>query len=290
MILLGGGTRALVMFNAEMPKEGRGRLYLLNNGLAFDARGKGVRFEASFDSIARFWVERPDKFLLTVRKRWGWKTFVFKMCHGEDHMSYPSIIETDLGHALAEYKYSLSIEEKTRRAGFWHRNKIDFDLFCRTEAAWLECNWHRVMPFVKPERKYYLNEFVCGVRIGSPCTNPYDLVAGFENLVYDDFSNLPGFLRWRYSDMTTAELDIAVSVFRNYRSLTISAFELEVERQSRSRNHLKQNHSLYEHVAITLCRIEEDRLAREKQNPQPKFTVETLHQLLPMNHNCNFED
>lgn len=284
------GTRAFVMYEAEMPKEGMGRLYLLSNGLVFDARGKGVRFEAHFDSIVKFWAVRPDKFFVTIRKRWGRKTFVFKIGSRRNCQS-PSGIEMDLEYMMAEYAHNLTLRGKSRRNGLWNRNKINFDTFCRTEAAWLECNWSRMLPYVKEQGRRYLNEYVHTVRVGSPYVNPYLLIVEYENLSYDDFQNLPGFLGWRYGDMTDAELEMAVSVFRDYRQLTISAFELEVERQSRSRNYQRHNHSLFEHVAIALRRIEEDRMAKERQDPNPpKVMLENLHELVPMHYNCNLED
>lgn len=283
------GTRAFVMYEAEMPKEGMGRLYLLSNGLVFDARGKGVRFEAHFDSIVKFWAVRPDKFFVTIRKRWGRKTFVFKIGSRRNRKT-PSFVESDLQVAMAEYRHIVTMQGKTSGA-IWNGTKIDFDTFCRAEGAWLECNWNKVMLFVKEQTRSYLNELVRNMMIGTPCIEPYSLVAGFESLSYDDFQNLPGFLGWRYGDMTDAELEMAVSVFRDYRQLTISAFELEVERQSRSRNYQRHNHSLFEHVAIALRRIEEDRMAKERQDPNPpKVMLENLHELVPMHYNCNLED
>ena len=80
MIFLARGTRALAMYDAEMRGEGRGRLYLLNDGLLFDARGRGVRLEARYDSIAGAKVEKPETLLVSLRGGWKSNTLEFRIC------------------------------------------------------------------------------------------------------------------------------------------------------------------------------------------------------------------
>lgn len=290
MIILGEGTRALDMYDVEMSKEGVGRLYLLNNGLLFDARGKGVRFEAHFTSIVNSWIVRPDRFFITIRKRWRNKTYEFRIIQTERCFTRPNTVETELQHAISVYRENTAMKKRIRKVGFWNRNKIDFDLFCNAEATWLECNWYKVMSHVKPESHSYLESFKEVMGLGSPCLNPYEAIVKFESLAYDDFLNLPDFLSWRYRDMTPAELEMAVSLFKDYKRLSISTFEIQVERQLRSKDYVKHNHSLFEHVIITCRMTEEERSAKARQNPEcPKVTVENLHTSLPLYYHCGHE-
>lgn len=106
------------------------------------------------------------------------------------------------------------------------------------------------MKFLKPERASYLNEFVKNVKIGSPNVDPYLLVVKHENLTYKDFVDLPAFLKWRYDDMGENEAELISSLFRNYGDFSIRTLEMQIQRATASKNYVKLNRSLYEHVAI----------------------------------------
>ncbi len=244
------GSRPIAMYDAEMTGEGRGRLYLLSNGILFDARRRGTVFEVHFDDIVKFWTKRPEKFFIAIRSRWGNKTSEFKVCASGQAPPLPGLVEIELDFAISEYRQTRALQQKYREV--MSGNDIHIDLLYRSEAFWLECNWYKVMAFVRPERALYLNEFVRNARIGTPYKNPYELVAKFEGLRYTDFANLAGFLKWRYGDMTEAEVETTVSLFRDM-GITITEFEFQVELQSRLEDYAKCGRSLFEHVAQVLA-------------------------------------
>jgi hypothetical protein len=58
MISLPAGVKIIKFYDAEMQKIGKGILYLLNNGIMFEKKGEGVKFETNFDYLASFEAEK----------------------------------------------------------------------------------------------------------------------------------------------------------------------------------------------------------------------------------------
>ncbi|HJU13827.1 MAG TPA: hypothetical protein VJ792_05165, partial [Candidatus Nitrosotalea sp.] len=129
--------------------------------------------------------------------------------------------------------------------------QFDQEAHSQSEARWFEKNWEDIMKFLKPERSTYLAEYVKTAKVGSPHVNPYLLVTDFENLTYKDFADLPGFLKWRYGDMTDKEAEMLVGVFRDYDRF--SARTLEMDRRMckpLEPKFKKDGYTLYQFVAI----------------------------------------
>lgn len=252
MIFLAQDARIIKTYEAEMDEVGRGRLCLHTSGIFFDARGKGIIFDAHFDDMVEFWVKTPDRFCLKVRHGWAKKTFEFKICPEGQLGPLPGLVKIELEFAIAEYRHTLALRVMAAKARSENSKSIHMDLLCRSEALWLECNWHKVMTFVKPQRAAFLNEYITNARTGSPWLNPYELIVKFENLVCSDFENLDGFLKLRYGDMTEQEAKSAVSLFEDLEGLDITAFEIEVEQQARLEYYMKNDCSLFEQVIMVL--------------------------------------
>ena len=242
MISLPTGTKIIKFYDSEMQKVGKGILYLLNNGILFEKKGEGVKFECNFDYLASFEAVKKDKLLVVMRTPQGRRSIEFKVNPANQ-------VEYDIAQTNQEYAKSAPPDSVSAAKNTEHE-KFDQDAHSRSEAKWFQDNWNDIMKFLKPERVTYLNEYVKNAKIGTPGEDPYLLVVKHENLTYKDFADLTGFLRWRYADMTNKELDMMVGVFRDFDNFSVSTLEMQIQLASESKNYIKYNQSLYERVAL----------------------------------------
>ncbi|MDE1832687.1 MAG: hypothetical protein KGI02_10035 [Thaumarchaeota archaeon] len=252
MISLPAGAKIIKFYDSEMQKVGKGILYLLNNGILFEKKGEGVKFECNFEYLASFEAVKKDKLLVVIRTPQGRRSVEFKVNSANQ-------VEYDITKTNQEYASSASPESVPSTKNTDKQSDVfDQDAHSRSEARWFEKNWNDIMKFLKPERVSYLNEYVKNARIGTPDTDPYLLVADYENLTYKDFADLPGFLKWRYDTMTDKEVNMIVDVFQDFDRFSVSTLEMQVQRATHSKNYIKYNRQLYEHVAINSREIAEE--------------------------------
>ncbi len=258
MISLPAGARIIKFYDSEMHKVGKGILYLLNNGILFEKKGEGVKFECNFDYLASFEAVKKDKLLVVIRTPQGRKSVEFKV-NPANQVEY-DIAQTNQEYARNTPADSVSISKTTEH------DKFDQDAHSRSEARWFQDNWNDIMKFLKPERVAYLNEYVKNAKIGTPDADPYLLVVKHENLTYNDFADLPGFLKWRYNDMTEKEVDMIVEVFRDFDDFSVRTLEMDVQIcRPRESSFKKKGYSPYQFVAT---------VAREKcESLKPKRLV-----------------
>lgn len=253
MISLPAGARVVRFYEAEMPKEGRGILYLLSSGLLFEKKGKGARFECGFDILASFEAVKKDRLRVAIRTAEGQRTVDFKIGLARQ-------VEYDISQASVEYAGSHGSQSVASQGGF------DQDAHSLSEARWFEENWDDIMKFLKPERAEYLSEFVKSVKVGSPDVDPYLLVVDFENLTYKDFADLAGFLKRRYKDMTDKETGMIIGVFRDFEDFSVRTLEMDVQIcKPREPSFKKKGYSLYQFVAIVAKEKFESAKLRESQ-------------------------
>ncbi|MGI0101987.1 MAG: hypothetical protein ACREA7_05255 [Nitrosotalea sp.] len=250
MISLPAGVKIVKFYDSEMRKVGKGILYLLNNGILFEKKGEGVKFECNFDYLASFEAVKKDKVLVVIRTPQGRKSVEFKV-NPANQVEY-DIAQTNQEYARTAAPDSIPVSKNTEH------DKFDQDAHSRSEARWFQNNWNDIMKFLKPERVSYLNEYVKNAKIGTPDVDPYLLVVKYENLTYKDFADLSGFLKWRYTDMTNKEVDMMVGVFGDFNNFSVSILEMQVQLASKSKNYLKYNQSLYERAALISKEIEEE--------------------------------
>jgi hypothetical protein len=132
-----------------------------------------------------------------------------------------------------------------------HDDKFDQDAHSLSEALWFQKNQKDIEKFLKPERVSYLNEYIKNAKIGTPDVDPYLLLIDHENLTYKDFTDLPGFLKWRYDAMTDTEVNMIVGVFRDFDSFSVRTLEMDVQIcKPRESSFKKNGYSLYQFVAI----------------------------------------
>ncbi|MDE1841855.1 MAG: hypothetical protein KGI09_08245, partial [Thaumarchaeota archaeon] len=79
MISLPAGVKIIKFYDSEMHKVGKGILYLLNNGILFEKKGEGVKFECNFDHLASFEAVKKDKLLVVIRAPEGRRSVEFKI-------------------------------------------------------------------------------------------------------------------------------------------------------------------------------------------------------------------
>lgn len=242
MISLPVGVRIVKFYDAEMQKVGKGVLYLLSNGIMFEKKGEGVKFECNFEYLASYEAAKKDKLLVVIRTPQDRKSVEFKVDAAKQ-------IENDISQTNKEYANSVTPDQPNSENGE-KQDKFDQDAHSRLEAKWFQENWDDIMKFLKPERASYLNEFVKNVKIGSPNVDPYLLVVKHENLTYKDFVGLIGFLKWRYHDIADKEVNMLVEVFRDFDDFSVRTLEMQIQRAIASKNYVRLNRSLYEHVAI----------------------------------------
>jgi len=256
MISLPAGVKIIKFYDSEMHKVGKGILYLLNNGILFEKKGEGVKFECNFDHLASFEAVKKDKLLVVIRTSEGRRSVEFKVNPANQ-------VEYDISQANQEYASisadSVSIAKNTEK----HDDTFDQDAHSRSEARWFKDNWNDIMKFLKPERVTYLNDYVKNAKIGTPNEDPYLLVTDYENPTYRDFADLHGFLKWRYDTMTDKEVDMIVDVFQEFDDFSVRTLEMDVQIcKPREPSFKKKGYSLYQFVAV---------VAREKLSSSRKM-------------------
>ncbi|MDE1813808.1 MAG: hypothetical protein KGI05_03980 [Thaumarchaeota archaeon] len=245
MISLPVGVKIAKFYDAEMQKTGKGILYLLNDGIIFEKRGEGVKFECNFDYLASFEAVKKDKLLVVIRTSDGRKSVEFKV-------SPANQVEHDISQVNQEYAgntppnfiYDVKNIEN-------HDDKFDQNAHSLSEALWFQKNQKDIEKFLKPERVSYLNEYVKNAKIGTPDVDPYLLLIDHENLTYKDFADLAGFLKWRYDTMTDKEVNMIVDVFGDYDNFSVDMLEMDVQIcKPREGSFRKNGYRLYQFVAI----------------------------------------
>ncbi|MDE1839045.1 MAG: hypothetical protein KGH87_03900 [Thaumarchaeota archaeon] len=245
VISLPVGVKIAKFYDAEMQKTGKGTLYLLNDGIIFEKRGEGVKFECNFDYLASFEAVKKDKLLVVIRTSDGRKSVEFKV-------SPANQVEHDISQVNQEYArntppdfiYDVKNIEN-------HDDKFDQNAHSLSEALWFQKNQKDIEKFLKPERVSYLNEYVKNAKIGTPDVDPYLLLIDHENLTYKDFADLAGFLKWRYDTMTDKEVNMIVDVFGDYDNFSVDMLEMDVQIcKPREGSFRKNGYRLYQFVAI----------------------------------------
>ncbi|MDH2906557.1 MAG: hypothetical protein PXX83_00475 [Candidatus Nitrosotalea sp.] len=245
VISLPVGVKIAKFYDAEMQKTGKGTLYLLNDGIIFEKRGEGVKFECNFDYLASFEAVKKDKLLVVIRTSDGRKSVEFKV-------SPANQVEHDISQVNQEYAgnpppdfiYDMKNIEN-------HDDKFDQNAHSLSEALWFQKNQKDIEKFLKPERVSYLNEYIKNAKIGTPDVDPYLLLVDHENLTYKDFVDLSGFLKWRYDTMTDKEVNMIVDVFGGYDNFSVDMLEMDVQIcKPREGSFRKNGYSLYQFVAI----------------------------------------
>ena len=250
MISLPAGVKIIKFYDAEMQKTGKGILYLLNNGIMFEKKGEGVKFETNFDYLASFEAVKKDKLFVVIRTSDGRKSVEFKV-------NTANQVEHDISQVNQEYARNTPPDFISNIKNIEnHDDKFDQNAHSLSEALWFQKNQKDIEKFLKPERVSYLNEYIKNAKIGTPDVDPYLLLVKHENLTYKDFVDLSGFLKWRYDTMTDKEADMIVDVFRDYDSFSVRTLEMDVQIcQPLESKFKKDGYSLYQFVAI---------IAREK--------------------------
>ncbi len=248
MISLPVGVKVVKFYDGEMKKVGKGTLYLLNNGIMFEKKGEGARFECSFEYLASYEATKKDKLLVVIRTPQGRKSVEFKVDTAKE-------VEDDISKVNQEYANSVESSDSKNDE---NQKGFDQDAHSRLEAKWFQDNWNEIMKFLKPERAEYLNEYINNARTGSPNVDPYLLVIEYENPTYKDFKDIQGFLKWRYHDLKENELNMFVDLFRDYDRFSVRTLEMQIQRALSSKNYKKFNRSLFEHVAINSREIAEE--------------------------------
>jgi hypothetical protein len=252
MISLPVGIKIAKFYDAEMQKVGKGILYLLSNGIMFEKMGEGAKFECNFEYLAGYEAVKKDKLLVVIRTPQGRKSVELKVDNAKQVGDDISKVNQEYANSSADLADSKITNENTNNSNF------DVESHTKSEARWIQDNWNNVMKFLKPERVSYLNDYVKNAKTGSPNVDPYLLLATHEDLTYKDFDNLTEFLKWRYGAITEKEIEMIISLFRDFDSFSIGTLDMQVNRALKSKNYVKFGRSLYEHVAINSREIAED--------------------------------
>lgn len=247
MISLPLGVRVVKFYDAKMSKVGKGVLYLLSNGIMFEKKGEGAKFECNFEYLASYEAKKKDKLVVVIRTSQGRKSVEFKVDAAKQ-------VESDIAQVNQGYANSTMSDSKNSEK----RDEFDQDAHSRSEAKWFKDNWNEIMKFLKQEKIEYLNEYIKNAKTGSPNADPYLLVVKYENLTYKDFVDLTGFLRWRYSNISNKETNMISDVFRDFDMFSVSTLEMQIHRATKSKNYNKFGRSLYEHIAINSREIAEE--------------------------------
>ncbi len=250
MISLPAGVKIIKFYDAEMQKIGKGILYLLNNGIMFEKKGEGVKFETNFDYLASFEAVKKNKLLVVIRTIEGRKSVEFKVDTANQ-------VEYDISQVNQEYAKNTPPDFISDIKNIEnHDDKFDQNAHSISEALWFQKNQKDIEKFLKPERVSYLNEYIKNAKIGTPDVDPYLLVVDYEDLTYKDFADLPGFLKWRYAGISDKEADMIVNVFQDFDNFSVGMLEMDVQIcQPLESKFKKDGYSLYQFVAI---------IAREK--------------------------
>ncbi|SMH71284.1 hypothetical protein [Candidatus Nitrosotalea okcheonensis] len=266
MISLPAGVKIVKFYDAEMQKTGKGILYLLNDGIMFEKRGEGVKFECNFDYLASFEAVKRDKLLVVIRTSDGRKSIEFKV-------NTANQVEYDISEVNQEYARNTSPDFTSDIKNIEnHDDKFDQNAHSLSEARWFQDNWNDIMKFLKLERVTYLNEYVKNAKIGTPDVDPYLLVVDYENLTYKDFADLPGFLKWRYDTMSDKEVDMMVDVFRDFEDFSVRTLEMDVQMcKPLEHNFTRKGYLLYQFVTIVAReKLESGKKRQEVQSQATK--------------------
>ncbi|MGI0101921.1 MAG: hypothetical protein ACREA7_04920 [Nitrosotalea sp.] len=245
MISLHAGVKIIKFYDSEMRKVGKGILYLLNNGIMFEKKGEGVKFECNFDYLASFEAVKKNKMLVVIRTPQGRRSVEFKVNPANQ-------VEHDIAQINQEYARTVMPDSMPTAKNTEKQNDaFDQNAHSRSEARWFQNNWNDIMKFLKPERVSYLNEYVKNAKIGIPDEDPYLLVVKHENLTYKDFADLAGFLKWRYGNVADKEIDMIVHVFRDFEDFSVRTLEMTLQICLPLEPKFKKDgYSLYQFVAI----------------------------------------
>ncbi|MGI0007585.1 MAG: hypothetical protein ACREAR_06270 [Nitrosotalea sp.] len=263
MISLPAGVKIIKFYDAEMQKTGNGILYLLNNGIMFEKKGEGVKFETNFDYLASFEAVKKNKLLVVIRTTEGRKSVEFKVDTANQ-------VEYDIAQINQEYAGTAapdSMPDAKNTGKHGKESSFDVESHTKSEAQWFQNNWNDIMKFLKPERVSYLNDYVQNAKIGTPSEDPYLLLVTYEDLTYQDFADLTGFLKWRYPDMTDKESDAIASVFLDFGvDFSVGMLDMDVQIcKPLEPKFKKDGYSLYQFVAIIAREKLESAKLRESQ-------------------------
>lgn len=209
MIILPTEATMLGAFECFMRKKGSGVLYVHSGGLAFERKNEGQVWECSFEDLFSARIGKKDTVKVSFRTGQGTGIAEFKVKN-------PFLLEG----LIAEHR-GMTGEEASDD---WRR--FDQEAHSQSEARWFERNWDDIMKFLKPEQATYLSNLVKNLRSISPEKDPYVSVVDFANLTLSDFADLPGFLKWRYGDMTDREVKMVVDVFKQSDMYSVRTFEM----------------------------------------------------------------
>ena len=261
MISLPAGIKIVKFYDSEMQKTGKGILYLLNDGIMFEKRGEGVKFECNFDYLASFEAVKRDRLLVVIRTSDGRKSVEFKV-------NTANQVEYDISEVNQEYARNTPPDFISDIKNIEnHDDKFDQNAHSLSEALWFQKNQKDIEKFLKPERVSYLNEYIKNAKIGTPDVDPYLLLVKHEDLTYKDFADLAGFLKWRYSDMADKEVNYTVSVFRDFGvDFSVGMFDMDVQIcKPLEPSFKKKGYSLYQFVAIVAREKLESAKLRESE-------------------------
>lgn len=231
MISLQAGAEVRGAYESQVSGSGRGVLYVLNTGLAFEA-GDGSVLELAFSGMVSFSATRKDRLRVVQMTGSGPRSVEFKVRGARE-------VESRMAEANRVSAPGVGAPA----------DLFDQDAHSEAEARWFEANWDDIMRFVRPERAAYLGEYVDTIRVGSPDADPYLIMTDYENLSWKDFADINGFLRWRYGDMTEKEAGMISGVFRDFEEFSVSMLEMDVQ-MCMPRDYKKKGFTFYQFVAI----------------------------------------
>jgi len=222
MISLPQGVKIIKFYDAKMQKVGNGILYLLNNGLLFEKRGEGVKFEKNFDFIASFEATKKDKLLVVIRTISGLKSVEFKL--DSKHVT-ANQIEYDISSVNENYANTpgetntkinddpLVSEETGKRYDFLTGKEFVTHFGTMTAKE-----YDLLLHYAENEKKYwpkfekYLTE---RKRIERSSLKEDDddflILAYFHEPRVPDIVDLEGYLKARYPQLTQSQLEYLVT-------------------------------------------------------------------------------
>ena len=221
MISLPQGAKIVKFYDAKMQKIGNGVLYLLNNGLLFEKRGEGVKFDKNFDYIASFEAIKKDKLLVVIRTALGFKSVEFKF---DSRLVTANQVEYDISEtneifaSLPDNCTTKSnddplISEETGKRYDFLAEKEFVKLFGIMTAK----EYDLLLHYAENERKYwpnlekYLTERKRMERSFLKEDNDdFLILAYFHEARVPDIVDLKGYLKERYQQLNSSQLEYLV--------------------------------------------------------------------------------
>lgn len=222
MISLPQGVKIMKFYDAKMQKMGNGILYLLNNGLLFEKRGEGVKFDKNFDHIASFEAIKKDKLLVVIRTTLGFKSVEFKF---DSRLVTANQIEYDISETnrifaeISDDNFTIQISddqlvsEKTGKRYDFLAEKEFVKLFGTMTAK----EYDLLLNYAENERKYwpklekYLTERKKLERsFLKEDDDDFVILAYFHEARVPDIIDLKGYLKERYPQLTDSQLEYLV--------------------------------------------------------------------------------